>query len=97
MAEYQHIELEAMTVKQPYVGFGHVTINVRALNCPYPVRYGISVPRRLAYQVIAAIEGGAALSNLQVVSDVNGERYITCKVNIFGGTLKADLQKLGYL
>ena len=52
--------------------------------------------QKTADRLVAAIEAGAVLRDVEVRTDVNGKTYMNYRSTVLGRTMKADLTRLGF-
>lgn len=52
--------------------------------------------QKTADRLVAAIEAGAVLRDVEVRTDVNGKTYMNYQSTVLGRTIKADLTRLGF-
>jgi len=52
--------------------------------------------QELAARLVKAINDGAAISDPEVRTDVNGKTFVNYRSNVLGKRMNADLKRLGY-
>jgi|TARA_R110000824_G_scaffold190282_5_gene371798 hypothetical protein len=82
---------------QPGHGFT-VRIYYPHANVDRPSTYGLSTGknRKIAERLAAAINAGVAVVDTEVLTDVNGDTYVSGRNQFYGRRLNADLKRLGF-